>query len=242
MIKDSIYLKSLLPTTGVAKSIEYVRKNRVLMYQGQRGDAVYYILFGALGLTAAARAKERIISLLGPRSFAGTECIASIHAKNQWSCHTLTDSTLLRIDRDEMLRMIQTQETFAILFLDYLRDRITRYQDIIVNRAVDSSEMRLVRTLLMLTNCGSESDPLVIVPGISHSILAEVVNTTASRVTFLMNRLRHLGLIAYRKQSPISIHVSELSEWLKDESQTSPKPKAQIIQWPERIHKLVRVK
>lgn len=239
MIKKSIYLQSLLPTSGLGKAIEYVKKNRVLMYQGQRGDAVYYILSGALGLTAAARTKERIISLLGPGSFAGTECIVPVHPENKWSCRTLTDSTLLRIDRAEMLRLMQTRETFAILFLDYLRNRITRYQDIIVNRAVDSSEMRLARTLLMFTNSGSESDPLVIVPSISHSILAEVVDTTASRVTFFMNRFKHLGLIAYRKQSPISIHVSELSAWLKDEVQAIPKTGAQIIQWPERVHKLI---
>src|SRR5664279_2309984 len=155
MIDDSPHQGSPIPTAGLGKAIECVRKNRVLLYQGQRADAVYYVLSGALGLSVSVGAKHSTISLLGPGSFAGTECITSVQTKNQWSCRTLADSTLLRIDRAEMLRMIQSQETFAILFLDYLRNRITRYQDMIVNRAVDSSEMRLVRTLLMLTNCVS---------------------------------------------------------------------------------------
>lgn len=232
MNRDSIYLKSLLPAAGSARTIECVRKGRVILSRGQQSDAVYYVLAGVLGLFAANKVKEKIISLLGPGSFAGTECITSDEAVNPWTCRTLTDATVLKINRTEMLRMIETRETFAILFLDYLRDRITRYQEIVVNRTFDSVEMRLARTLLMLTSFGRDSDPLVVVPNIGHGTLAEVVGTTQSRVTFLMNRFKHLGFIAYRGHGPITIHASELSNWLKEAWKELPRTKAEIIQWP----------
>jgi len=55
----------------------------------------------------------------------------------------LTACTVLRIERNEMLRMIKTKRAFAVLFVDYLLSRITRYQEVIMDQMFVSSEKRL---------------------------------------------------------------------------------------------------
>jgi len=48
----------------------------------------------------------------------------------------------------------------------------------------------------------------------SHEMLAEMIGTTRSRVTFFMNRFRKLGFIKYNGE--LEIHSSLLSVVLND--------------------------
>jgi CRP-like cAMP-binding protein len=199
-----------------------LKRNQVLFSQGKRADAIFYILAGVVGLTVTADGKERIITLLGPGSFAGKECIASNRPQRTSSGRALTACTVLRIERNEMLRMIKTKRAFAVLFVDYLLSRITRYQEVIMDQMFVSSEKRLARTLLQLTNMSESGDVEAVVPYLGQTILAEVVGTTRSRVSFFMNRFRVLGLIAYKSQGPVLINTVQLSAWLVEGRQVAP--------------------
>ena len=230
MNTDSLRLKSYLTTAGSRRTIEYAHKNQVLFAQGKRGDAVFYILTGAVGLTVASDGKERIIALLGPGSFAGKECIASNRPQSASSGRALTACTVLRIERKEVLQMIKKRSAFAVLFLDYLLRRITSYQEVILDHLFVSSEMRLARTLLQLTHMSESGNPEAVVPYLGQTVLAEVVGTTRSRVSFFLNRFRSLGLIAYKSQGPILINTVRLSAWLGDERQVVSETPAQVAQ------------
>ena len=61
----------------------------------------------------------------------------------------------------------------------------------------NSSEKRLARILLLLAHFGKEGKPETVVPKISQEMLAEMVGTTRSRVSFFMNRFRKLGFVDY---------------------------------------------
>jgi CRP-like cAMP-binding protein len=222
MNKKPLYLKTYLSTPGSHRTIERLKRNQVLFGQGKRADAIFYILTGVVGLTVTADGKERIIALLGPGSFAGKECMASKRPKRTCSGRALTACTVLRIERNEVLHMIKTRRTFAVLIVDYLLSRITRYQEVIMDQMFVSSEKRLARTLLQLTNMSESGNVEVVVPYLGQTILAEVVGTTRSRVSFFMNRFRVLGLIAYKSQSPVLINATRLSAWLVDGCQIAP--------------------
>ena len=121
---------------------------------------------------------------------------------------------MLRIERKEMLRVIQHEKIFAAFFLDYLLARITRYQEAIMDQLFYSSEKRLARTLLLLANFGNGGKPEAVIPKIGQEELADVVGTTRARVSFFMNRFRKRGFIAYKSDGPVTIRIANLSSFL----------------------------
>jgi CRP-like cAMP-binding protein len=165
-------------------------------------------------LTVAFHGKENIIALLGPGNFAGKECIAAVRTRSTASAKALTNCTILRIERKEMLRVIRQEKTFAAFFLNYLLARVTRYQEVIMDQLFDSSDKRLARTLLFLADFGSTGKPEAVIPKIGQEELAEVVGTTRSRVSFFMNRFRSLGFITYKSQGSVTIRTAKLSKFV----------------------------
>ena len=61
----------------------------------------------------------------------------------------------------------------------------------------NSSEKRLARLLLLLANFGKEGRREPIVGKYSQEMLAEMIGTTRSRVSFFKNKFRKLGFIEY---------------------------------------------
>jgi CRP-like cAMP-binding protein len=211
--KPLFRLKTFLSKACEGTTIVHVARKHVLFEQGKRGDAVFYILTGVVKLTVASQGKEITIGLLGPGNFAGKECIARGRPRCMASAGALTNCTILRIERKEMLRVVQQEKTFEAFFLDYLLGRISRYQEAIMDRFLLSSEKRLARALLLLA--GFESGrPEAVVPQIPQEELAEMVGTTRSRISFFMNRFRKLGFVAYQGQSPITIRTAKLSRFI----------------------------
>jgi CRP/FNR family cyclic AMP-dependent transcriptional regulator len=207
-------IKTFLSKAGTGRTIVYAPGKQILFEQGKRGNAVFYVLAGMVKLTVVAQGKETTIGLLGPGNFVGKECIATFRPRRTASATALTNCTIVRIERKEMLRVIQHEKTFAAFFLDYLLARISEYQEVIVDQLVNPSEKRLARALLILANFGHGGKPEEVVPQIHQEELAEMVGTTRSRISFFMNRFRKLGFIAYKGQSCITIRTAKLARFV----------------------------
>jgi CRP/FNR family transcriptional regulator, cyclic AMP receptor protein len=80
-----------------------------------------------------------------------------------------------------------------------------------------TTEQRLARALLLPANFGKEGRPEPIIAKVSQEILAEMVGTTRSRVSFFMNKFRRLGFIDYNGH--LEIHSSLLSVVLHEKPQ-----------------------
>ncbi len=207
------HIKAFLSGAGIGRTIVYAPGKQILFEQGKRADAVFYILAGTVKLTVASQGRETTIGLLGPGNFAGKECIATVCPRRTTSARALTNCTIVRIARKEMLRVIQHEKTFASFFLDYLLTCIGRNQETIVSQLVNSSEKRLARALLSIASFGPGGKPDEVVPQIHQEELAEMVGTTRSRISFFMNRFRKLGFIAYKGQSSITISTAKLARF-----------------------------
>ena len=85
----------------------------------------------------------------------------------------------------------------------------------VVLQLFNSSEKRLARILLLLAHFGKEGKPEPVVPKISQEMLAEMIGTTRSRVSFFMNRFRQLGFVDYGEDG-LQVHSSLLSVVLHD--------------------------
>jgi CRP/FNR family transcriptional regulator, cyclic AMP receptor protein len=207
--------EAFLEKTGLGQTIVDFRKQETIFSQGDVPNAVFYIRKGRIKVTVVSkRGKEATIALLGAGNFLGEECIGALQQQRMATATAITPSTLLKIDRKEMVQALHENHALSDVFVSYLLARNTRIQEDLVDQLFNSSEKRLARALLLLAQFGKEGAPETVIPKISQEVLAEMVGTTRSRVSFFMNRFRKLGFIEYNGK--LSVHSSLLNVILHD--------------------------
>ncbi len=190
--------EAFLAKSGLGRKIVNTEKKQSIFSQGDAANAVFYIQKGKVKLTVfSKRGKEATIAMLGAGDFVGEECIAAIQPQRMATAVALTSCTLLKIEREEMVRALHEEKAFSEVFVAFLLARNVRIQEDLIDQLFNSSEKRLARTLLLLARFGKEGVPETVIPKISQETLAEMVGTTRSRVSFFMNRFRKLGFIEY---------------------------------------------
>jgi len=131
------------------------------------------------------------------------------------SATAITACLAMKIERDEMIRMLHAEHAFSDLFLKFLLQRSMRTQADLIDQLFNSSEKRLARILLLMAEFGKVGEPETLIPQITQETLAEMIGTTRSRVSFFMNRFRKLGFIEYNGR--IRVHKSLLNVILHDQ-------------------------
>jgi CRP/FNR family cyclic AMP-dependent transcriptional regulator len=190
--------KIFLAIVDGGKHILKCRKKQALFSQGEPADAVFYLIAGKVKLTVlSSKGKEAVIAILGQREFFGEACLTGQLVRTA-SATALEESTIMRIEKAAMIRILREEPTFAKLFISHLLSRNIRIEEDLVDQLFNSSEKRLARILLLLAHFGKESKvEELIVPKISQETLADMVGTTRSRVSFFLNKFRKLGFIDY---------------------------------------------
>jgi CRP-like cAMP-binding protein len=123
-------------------------------------------------------------------------------------------STIVRIDKQVMIHVLENEPTFSSMFLEYILARNLRIQEDLVDQLFNSSEKRLARVLLLLAHFGKEGKPEPVIAKVSQEMLAEMIGTTRSRVNFFMNKFRKLGFLKYN--GGLHVHSSLLNVVLHD--------------------------
>ena len=206
--------QTFLKQVGNGKTTLTSPKKQILFSQGDAADFVFYIQAGKVKLTVVSQqGKEAVIGILEKGSFFGEGCLAG-----QLVCMataiTAEDATLVRIEKTAMIRVLHDEPAFSELFLAYLLSRNIRIQEDLVDHLFNSSEKRLARVLLLMAHFGKEGKPEPVVPKVSQEMLAEMIGTTRSRVSFFMNKFRKLGFIYYN--GGLHVHSSLLNIVLHD--------------------------
>ena len=87
-----------------------------------------------------------------------------------------------------------------------------------------TSTPRTARLLLLLANFGKEGSREPIVGKYSQEMLAEMIGTTRSRVSFFMNKFRKLGFIEYNGK--LEVHKSLLNMVLHEKPEIKTRDEA----------------
>ena len=207
--------EAFLAKAGVGKQVLHLEKNETTYAQGDAADAIFYVQKGQLRVTVtSASGKEATLALVGGGEFLGEDCMVLSHPLRLATATAMTDCSLLKISKAEMVRILHQEHTLSDVFVSFLLTRNARVQADLVDQLFNSSEKRLARILLLLAQFGKESKPETVVPKISQEVLAEMIGTTRSRVSFFMNRFRKLGFIEYNGE--IRIHNSLLNIFLQE--------------------------
>jgi CRP/FNR family cyclic AMP-dependent transcriptional regulator len=205
---------TFLASIGDGRRIVRVRTKERVYTQGDACDAIFYIQKGQVKLTVISETgKEATIAILNPTDFFGEGCLTAQQIR-MGSAIAMSDCELMRIGKTAMAGALHSQHALSDLFVAHLLSRNIRIEEDLVDQLFNSSEKRLARILLLLARFGKEGKPEKVIPRMSHEMLAEMIGTTRSRVTFFMNRFRKLGFIKYNGE--LEIHSSLLSVVLND--------------------------
>ena len=186
----------------------------VVFSQGDPADAVFYVETGRIQLTIVSdQGKEGVIALLGPGDFFGEGCLSG-QPRRLASAVAIAASSLIRIEKEAMIRRLHEDKVFSEKFMAFLMTRNIQVEADLVDQLFNSSEKRLARVLLLLANFDGEGTLRPIVPKVSQDILAARVGTTRSRVSQFMNKFRRLGLIEYN--GDIKVHAGLINVIVHD--------------------------
>ena len=155
-----------------------------------------------------SKGKERVIAILNAGDFFGEGCLAG-QPLHMASAVALAESTIFRIEKRTMIRVLRDEPTLSDMFMGFLLSRNIQFEADLVDQLFNSSERRLARLLLLLANFGKEGKLESVIPPISQELLAAGVGTTRSRINFFMNKFRKLGLIEYNGHLKVHSGASE---------------------------------
>jgi CRP/FNR family cyclic AMP-dependent transcriptional regulator len=207
--------EAFLASAGLGRRIVQLKTHEAFFSQGSAADSIFYLQKGRAKLTVVSAAgKEATITLLSSGDFVGEECLAGAVGLRLATATAINTCTALKIEREELIRVMHEEHAFSDLFLKFLLARSMRTQADLVDQLFNSSEKRLARILLLMAEFGMPGEPESMIPQITQETLAEMIGTTRSRVSFFMNRFRKLGFIEYNGR--IKVHKSLLNVILHD--------------------------
>lgn len=196
-IAGSFNAQAFLDTAGVARKIAEFRRGESVYSQGDVAETVMYVQKGGVKLSVVNESgKEAVVAMFGPTDFFGEGCMAG-QTVRMGTTSAVTPTTLLVIQKKELLRALHVEHELSDHFIAYMLARNIRVEEDLIDQLFNSSEKRLARTLLLLARYGKQEQPDRILPRVSQNTLASMVGTTRSRVNFFMNKFRKLGFIEY---------------------------------------------
>src|SRR6202047_2738567 len=212
--KHAFDAQSFLDSAGVTRKVKEFKKAEVAYAQGEAAHSVMYLQSGGMKLTVVNESgKEAVVAILGPGDFFGEGCLAG-QSICMATATTIAPTTVLVIEKDEMIRVLHEEHEFSDRFIAYMLARNVRVEEDLIDQLFNSSEKRLARTLLLLARYGARGRPQSVLPKVSQEMLAEMIGTSRTQVNFFMNKFRKLGFIQYNGE--IHINNSLLSVVLHD--------------------------
>src|SRR6266446_9626092 len=194
---DSFDPQDFLDTAGVARKVSDFRRGESIYSQGEAAESVMYVQKGGVKFSVVnGSGKEAVVAMFGPNDFFGEGCMAG-QTVRMGTATAITPSTVLIIDKNELLRVLHAEHELSDYFIAYMLSHNIRVEEDLIDQLFNSSEKRLARTLLLLARYGKQEHPDRILAKVSQETLAKMIGTTRSRVNFFMNKFRKLGFIEY---------------------------------------------
>jgi CRP/FNR family cyclic AMP-dependent transcriptional regulator len=198
-----------LATAGAARKIVHFSKAQKIYAQGDPAASVMYVQKGNVKLSIVNQVgKEAVLAILRPGDFFGEGGMAG-QLVRKGTATAITPTTLLVIEKAEMIRVLHVEHAFSDRFASYMLSRVSRIEEDLIDQLFNSTEKRLARTLLLLAHYGEDSPVPKTIPRMSQQMLAEMIGTSRSRVNFFINKFKKQGFIYYK--DGLQVHNSLLS-------------------------------
>jgi CRP/FNR family transcriptional regulator, cyclic AMP receptor protein len=175
-------------------SLTSYERDQIIFCQGNPADCLYIIQAGLVKMTAVSlEGKEVVLDMPGPGQVIGEASLLE-NPVRQTTAAAFTQATLLRVS---VQRPADLPVEMARMLAQAMAARIAQLEGDLVGSLLYNSEKRLALVLLKLARLPKSNGPLRVVPRISQEVLASMVGTTRSRISFFLRRFEKLGLIRY---------------------------------------------
>ena len=165
-------VRLFLDSAGLGRKVGKFKAKETVFGQGDPAKNVMYIQEGGVKLTVVNETgKEAVVAILGPGDFFGEGCLAG-QSKCMATAITVAPTTVLVIEKDEMIRVLHKQQALSDRFITYLLARNIRVEENLMDQLFNSSEKRLAGTLPLLARYGTQ-DPSQKIPEVSQGTLAK---------------------------------------------------------------------
>ncbi|HET6158599.1 MAG TPA: cyclic nucleotide-binding domain-containing protein, partial [Dongiaceae bacterium] len=130
--------RAFLTSVGAGRSSAALRPKEIVYRQGDAADAVYYIEAGKIQLTVVSeQGKEGVIAMLEPGEFFGEGCIAG-QPFRMASATATARSTIVRIEKAAMIRVLHEQPAMSEMFMAFLLSRNIQIEADLVDQLFNS--------------------------------------------------------------------------------------------------------
>ena len=207
--KFALDTQALLESTGViAKTVRFGRKETIFS-RGEASGSVMYVQNGDVKISVGSKTgKELVVAILGAGDFFGEACLSG-QSHRTATASAITPSTIVMIEKDDMVRMLRTKQALASQFFAHMMVRNIRVEQDLIGQLFSPMEKRLARALLLLARYGMEGSAPWAIPKVPQDALAEMIGATPAQLNSLMRQFKKLGFIKYR--DGIEIHGSLLN-------------------------------
>jgi CRP-like cAMP-binding protein len=190
--------RAMLDTATLARKAAKFGRGGSIFSQGDPADSVMYVQKGGVKFSVVnASRREAVVAIFGPGDFFGEGCMSD-QPLRMGTATAIAPTTILVIDKNEMLRALRMEHVFSNQFIGYLLARNIRTEEDLIDQLCSSSEKRLARTLLLLAGFEKQKRPDRVLPSVPQKTLAKMIGTTRPRVNFFMNKFRKRGFIEYK--------------------------------------------
>jgi CRP/FNR family transcriptional regulator, cyclic AMP receptor protein len=155
--KPAFSVNKFLATVDGGRTISNYEKNQAIFSQGGAADSVFYIQEGKVKVTVRSdQGKEAVVAIHGKADFFGEGCLNGQPLRLA-SAVAMADSTIMRITKAAIVRVLREQPKFAEAFMSHLLARNARVEEDLVDQLFNSSEKRLARALLLMAKFGKDT-------------------------------------------------------------------------------------
>jgi CRP/FNR family cyclic AMP-dependent transcriptional regulator len=145
----------------------------MIFAQGNPATSVMYVETGAVRLSVLSHAgKEAVVAMLDAGHFFGEGCLAG-QTQRMATATAMAPSTILAVEKPDMVRQLHAQPAFADRFLTHMLTRNIRIEEDLIDQLFNSTEKRLARTLLLLARYGE--------PEASHRALPKCLRKSSPK-------------------------------------------------------------
>src|ERR1700675_4736103 len=162
--KHAFDAQAFLDSAGVARKVKEFKRADLVYAQGEAAESVLYLQGGGVKLTVVNEVgKEAVVAILGPGDFFGEGCLAG-QSVRIGTATALTSSTVLVIEKSEMLKLLHEEHDLSDRFIRFMLARNIRIEEDLIDQLFNSSEKRLARPLLLIARYGKDDTPQGFLP------------------------------------------------------------------------------
>ena len=124
--KRAFDAQTFLDSAGVARRVVEYRSPQKIYSQGDPATSVMYVQEGGVKLSVVNEVgKEAVLAILEPGDFFGEGCMAG-QSVRMGTAAAITPTTLLVIEKNEMIRVLHEEHAFSDRFVSYILSRNIR--------------------------------------------------------------------------------------------------------------------